>query len=106
MVLYHGLGQHSVCWSCIGANVNHYRGAAHPTENPYSWTNLSHTLWVEQPVGTGTVLPHTWRQLLMTLAGFSQGEPSITNDDELAEQLVGFFNQFLYVLLRGMAALD
>ena len=33
----------------------------------------------------------------MTLTGFSQGEPSITNDDELAEQLVGFFNQFLYV---------
>ena len=54
-------------------------GAAHPTYNPYSWNNISHMLYVEQPVGTG----------------FSQGEPSITNDDELAEQLVGFFNQFL-----------
>ena len=32
-----------------------------PTLNPYSWTNLGHMLWVEQPVGTG----------------FSQGVPNI-----------------------------
>jgi len=62
-------------------------GRAHPTYNPYAWTNLSHVLWVEQPVGTG----------------FSQGTPNITNDNELAEQLVGFFNQFLNVFseLKG-----
>ena len=36
-------------------------GQAKPTLNPYSWTNLGHMLWVEQPVGTG----------------FSQGVPNI-----------------------------
>ncbi|KAF8510568.1 alpha/beta-hydrolase [Hysterangium stoloniferum] len=62
-------------------------GQALPTANPWSWTNLSHVLWVEQPVGTG----------------FSQGEASISNDDELAEQLTGFFEQFLDVFseLKG-----
>jgi carboxypeptidase D len=54
-------------------------GQAHPSPNPYPWTNLSHVLWVEQPVGTG----------------FSQGTPNITTDDELAAQLVGFMGQFL-----------
>ncbi|KAF8584818.1 alpha/beta-hydrolase [Ramaria rubella] len=54
-------------------------GQAAPTLNPWSWTNLSHVLWVEQPVGTG----------------FSQGVPNISNDDELAQQLTGFLEQFL-----------
>ncbi|EIW62227.1 alpha/beta-hydrolase [Trametes versicolor FP-101664 SS1] len=56
-------------------------GQARPTQNEYSWTNLSSLLFVEQPVGTG----------------FSQGEPNITNEDELAAQLVGFLQQFLTV---------
>jgi carboxypeptidase D len=56
-------------------------GQAYPSPNPYPWTNLSHVLWVEQPVGTG----------------FSQGVPNITNDDELAAQLAGFLTQFLEV---------
>ncbi|KAG6811952.1 hypothetical protein H0H92_005116 [Tricholoma furcatifolium] len=56
-------------------------GQAKPTVNEYSWTNLSSVLWVEQPVGTG----------------FSQGVPNIQNEDELAEQLVGFMQQFLEV---------
>ncbi|KAJ7668514.1 alpha/beta-hydrolase [Mycena polygramma] len=62
-------------------------GQAEPTPNPWSWTNLSHVLWVEQPVGTG----------------FSQGTPNITNDDELAAELMGFFEQFLEVFseLKG-----
>ncbi|KAG6857722.1 hypothetical protein H0H87_004138 [Tephrocybe sp. NHM501043] len=62
-------------------------GQAKPTANPWSWTNLSHVLWVEQPVGTG----------------FSQGAPNITNDDELAAQLTGFLGQFLEVFseLKG-----
>ncbi|KAF5383431.1 hypothetical protein D9757_006170 [Collybiopsis confluens] len=62
-------------------------GQSAPTANPFSWTNLAHMLWVEQPVGTG----------------FSQGTPNITNDDELAAQLVGFFGQFLEVFseLKG-----
>ncbi|KAF8512401.1 alpha/beta-hydrolase [Gautieria morchelliformis] len=62
-------------------------GQAAPTANPWSWTNLSHVLWVEQPVGTG----------------FSQGEPNISNDDELAAQVMGFLEQFLDVFseLKG-----
>ncbi|KAH8833996.1 alpha/beta-hydrolase [Flagelloscypha sp. PMI_526] len=56
-------------------------GTAKPTQNEYSWTNLSSVLWVEQPVGTG----------------FSQGEPNIKDENDLAEQLVGFLNQFLEV---------
>ncbi|EIN06453.1 alpha/beta-hydrolase [Punctularia strigosozonata HHB-11173 SS5] len=62
-------------------------GQSAPTENPWSWTNLSNVLWVEQPVGTG----------------FSQGTPNITNDDELAEQVAGFLSQFLEVFseLKG-----
>ncbi|KAL5520959.1 hypothetical protein ACEPAF_2962 [Sanghuangporus sanghuang] len=62
-------------------------GQAEPTPNMWSWTNLSHVLWVEQPVGTG----------------FSQGIPSIENDDQLAEQVMGFLEQFLEVFseLKG-----
>ena len=37
-------------------------GQAHPTQNEFSWTNLSSILYLEQPVGTG----------------FSQGRPNIT----------------------------
>ena len=35
--------------------------------------------------------------------GFSQGEPSISNDDELAAQVAGFLEQFLEVFgeLKG-----
>ncbi|KAF8895695.1 alpha/beta-hydrolase [Gymnopilus junonius] len=62
-------------------------GQSAPTPNPWSWTNLSHVLWVEQPVGTG----------------FSQGAPNISNDDELAAQVMGFLQQFLEVFseLKG-----
>ncbi|KAF8999389.1 Alpha/Beta hydrolase protein [Cyathus striatus] len=62
-------------------------GQAKPTQNPFSWTNLSSVLWVEQPVGTG----------------FSQGVPNIKNEDDLAAQLVGFLQQFLEVFgeLKG-----
>ncbi|KIJ12916.1 hypothetical protein PAXINDRAFT_136623 [Paxillus involutus ATCC 200175] len=62
-------------------------GQAKPTINEFSWTNLSSVLWVEQPVGTG----------------FSQGTPNIENEDQLAEQLVGFMQQFLEVFseLKG-----
>jgi Serine carboxypeptidase len=28
-------------------------GQANATQNPFSWTNLGHMLWVDQPVGTG-----------------------------------------------------
>jgi carboxypeptidase D len=44
-------------------------------------------LWVEQPIGTG----------------FSQGTPTALNEEDVASQLVGFFQQFLQVFseLKG-----
>lgn len=62
-------------------------GQAKATPNQYSWTNLSSILYVDQPVGTG----------------YSQGVPDVSNEDEVAEQLVGFFQQFLEVFseLKG-----
>ncbi|RPD60583.1 alpha/beta-hydrolase [Lentinus tigrinus ALCF2SS1-7] len=56
-------------------------GTAHPTQNEYSWTNLSSVLYLEQPIGTG----------------FSQGEPTAENEDDIAEQIVGFMKQFLEI---------
>lgn len=61
-------------------------------------------LWVEQPVGVRLSLLH--KQVGGSLAeqtGFSQGEPSISNDDELAAQVAGFLEQFLEVFheLKG-----
>ena len=55
--------------------------------NEYSWTNLSSVLYIEQPVGTG----------------FTQGTPNIQDEDDLAEQFVGFLQQFLEVFpeLKG-----
>ncbi|KAH9928842.1 Alpha/Beta hydrolase protein [Fomitopsis serialis] len=62
-------------------------GRAIPHSNEHSWTNLSSILFIDQPVGTG----------------FSQGTPDIENEDQLAEQLVGFLQQFLEVFseLKG-----
>ena len=56
-------------------------------QNQYSWTNLSTIIYIDQPVG----------------AGFSQGTPSIKNEEDLSAQLAGFLEQFLDVFeeLRG-----
>jgi len=54
-------------------------GQALPTQNKWSWTNLSSVLYVEQPVGTG----------------YSQGTPTARNEEDVAAQLVGFLQQFL-----------
>ncbi|KAI9448385.1 alpha/beta-hydrolase [Lactarius indigo] len=62
-------------------------GQARPTQNEYSWTNLSSILYVEQPVGTG----------------YSQGKPDAKNEYDVAAQLVGFLQQFLEIFseLKG-----
>ncbi|KAF8261908.1 Alpha/Beta hydrolase protein [Lactarius quietus] len=59
-------------------------GQARPTQNQWSWTNISSVLYVEQPVGTG----------------FSQGEPNAQNEEDAAAQLVGFLQQFLEIFLE------
>ncbi|KAH9061995.1 alpha/beta-hydrolase [Lactarius vividus] len=62
-------------------------GQARPTQNEYSWTNLSSVLYVEQPVGTG----------------YSQGTPDVKDENDVAAQLVGFLQQFLEIFseLKG-----
>ncbi|KAI0285118.1 Alpha/Beta hydrolase protein [Russula aff. rugulosa BPL654] len=62
-------------------------GQAGPTQNEWSWTNLSSVLYVEQPIGTG----------------FSQGTPTARNEIDVAEQIVGFLQQFLEIFseLKG-----
>ncbi|KAJ2976618.1 hypothetical protein NQ176_g4846 [Zarea fungicola] len=54
-------------------------GTLAPVKNPYSWHKLTNMVWVEQPVGTG----------------FSQGEPNISNEIELAAQFRGFWENFV-----------
>ncbi|KAF3921048.1 hypothetical protein AA313_de0202726 [Arthrobotrys entomopaga] len=50
-----------------------------PVRNQYTWVNLTNMLYVDQPVGTG----------------FSQGEPNISNQEELAVQFLGFMKNFV-----------
>ncbi|KAF9736664.1 serine carboxypeptidase [Paraphaeosphaeria minitans] len=54
-------------------------GTLAPVQNPYSWTNLTNMIWVEQPVGVG----------------YSQGTPNITNEVELAAEFRGFWKNFI-----------
>ena len=54
-------------------------GTFAPVPNPYSWTNLTNMVWVEQPVGTG----------------FSQGVPNATSEADVASQFMGFFKNFV-----------
>jgi carboxypeptidase D len=56
-------------------------GQAAPTQNPYSWTNLSSVLWIDSPLGTG----------------WSAGAPAAANEHDVSAQLVGFLQQFLGV---------
>lgn len=48
------------------------------TPNPYSWTNLSHVLFIETPIGVG----------------FTLGEPNIRNERQHAKEFYGFLQQF------------
>ncbi|KAJ9199465.1 hypothetical protein DTO021D3_5871 [Paecilomyces variotii] len=54
-------------------------GTFKPVKNPYTWVNLTNMVWVEQPVGTG----------------FSQGTPNATSEEDVAEQFLGFFKNFV-----------
>lgn len=54
-------------------------GTLQQVQNAYSWTNLTNMIWVEQPVGVG----------------YTQGEPNITNEIELGEQMLGFYKNFV-----------
>ena len=49
------------------------------TPNTYAWRNLTNIVYVEQPVGVG----------------YSQGKPDISNEVELAQQFMGFWENFV-----------
>ncbi|KAI4114894.1 MAG: hypothetical protein LQ338_007940, partial [Usnochroma carphineum] len=53
-------------------------GTYRPTQNPYTWVNLTNMLWVEQPVGVG----------------YTQGIPNITDEVQLGQEFAGFYTQF------------
>lgn len=59
-------------------------GTYRPVQNPWTWVNLTNVVWVEQPIGTG----------------FTQGNVTATNEDDVTEQFMGFFKNF--VELFGM----
>ncbi|KAI9830790.1 MAG: hypothetical protein M1826_004424 [Phylliscum demangeonii] len=59
--------------------ISWQHGTFKPVPNPYSWTNLTNLLYVEQPVGTG----------------FSQGTPTATSEGDVAAQFLGFFENFV-----------
>ncbi|KAK4127586.1 alpha/beta-hydrolase [Parathielavia appendiculata] len=54
-------------------------GTYKPVKNPWSWHTLTNIVYVEQPVGTG----------------FTTGTPTITNEEELAAQFMGFWKNFI-----------
>lgn len=50
-----------------------------PILNPWSFHHLTNMVWIDQPVSVG----------------FSTGKPTIHNEDELAEQFMGFWKNFV-----------
>ncbi|KAL8410010.1 hypothetical protein RB594_008197 [Gaeumannomyces avenae] len=55
------------------------KGTFRPVSNPWSWTNLTNVVWIEQPVGTG----------------YSTGIPTVTNEKDVASQFLGFWRNFI-----------
>jgi carboxypeptidase D len=59
--------------------VNWLPGTDAPSPNPCTWLNLTNVVWIDQPLGVG----------------YSQGEPDIETEEELAEQFIGFWKNFV-----------
>ncbi|KAK6857435.1 serine carboxypeptidase [Apiospora arundinis] len=54
-------------------------GTYRPVPNPWSWHHLTNIIYIEQPVGTG----------------FASGNATITDEEELAAQFLGFWKNFV-----------
>jgi carboxypeptidase D len=59
--------------------INWLPGMDEPAPNPFTWLNLTNVVWIDQPLGVG----------------FSQGEPDIETEVQLAAQFIGFWKNFV-----------
>jgi len=84
-------------------------GQALPTQNEWSWTNLSSILYVEQPIGTGftqgkpTAMVRRFPNYLSISLTWCSISTRWQNEDDVAAQFVGFLQQFLEIFkeLKG-----
>lgn len=53
-------------------------GMIKPQRNPFSWHLLTNMVWLEQPIGVG----------------FTKGNETIHNEDDIAKQFIGFWKNF------------
>ncbi|KDN45289.1 alpha/beta-hydrolase [Tilletiaria anomala UBC 951] len=60
-------------------NVSGFPDQPYVQRNPYSWTNLTNMLWVEQPVSTG----------------FGTGTPDAKDENDVADEFYGFLTNFM-----------
>ncbi|KAK5658252.1 hypothetical protein OQA88_2227 [Cercophora sp. LCS_1] len=54
-------------------------GTLKPIENKWSWHHLTNVVWIDQPVGSG----------------FSQGTPTARDENDVAQQFLGFWQNFI-----------
>jgi carboxypeptidase D len=54
-------------------------GTFQPVQNKWSWHRLTNVVWVDQPLGTG----------------FAQGAPTASNEYDVAQQFLGFWQNFV-----------
>lgn len=54
-------------------------GVYQPFQNPYSWTNLTHMIYIDQPVSTG----------------YSPGNITVNDEHDVATHFMGFWKNFV-----------
>ena len=59
--------------------INWLPGMDGPAPNPFTWLNLTNIVWIDQPLGVG----------------YTQGDPDIETEDQLAVQFIGFWKNFV-----------